>query len=209
MHPGPRGMEMRLERDQLGVLLEHLEGVHLLVRPPRRHVDVVAVAEPHPRPVAVLRLVALRVEDEPELELPGGLLDGRSNADGWPGDGGPSRLAAGCRTSRGRCPRCARPRESASGCGCPRPRRCPRRSGPRWSRSCGGIGSARRPWTHHDLIASSPLRKQDSARFPTPGSRGRGPAGLDRRRIPRPAGPGATRIPRGHRYGLTVTVTSS
>ena len=61
-------MQVRLEGDDLGVLLQHAVGMDLLTCLIRLHVEIDAVAEPERRAL-VERLIALREELEAELEL--------------------------------------------------------------------------------------------------------------------------------------------
>ena len=72
-HAHARRVQVRLEGDDLGVLLQRGVGVDLLVRGVRLDVEVVAVAEQRRRTL-VERLVALGEEPEAELEVRVGVV---------------------------------------------------------------------------------------------------------------------------------------
>jgi hypothetical protein len=65
-------MQVRFERDDLGVLLEHRVRVELLIGLHRLDVDVDAIAQAEHRAL-VRRLVSFRLELEPDLEMSPGV----------------------------------------------------------------------------------------------------------------------------------------
>ncbi len=74
-------MQVRLERDDLRVLVEDLVGVELLARLVGPDVDVASVAEPENGAV-VLRFVIRRVEAESDLQVRAGIAPVRMEVDG-------------------------------------------------------------------------------------------------------------------------------
>jgi hypothetical protein len=65
-------VKVRLERDNLGVLVQHCVGMEFLIGQIRLYVDVDAVAETGASS-RISRLVAFRKKLEPEFKMPAGL----------------------------------------------------------------------------------------------------------------------------------------
>ena len=135
-HAHARRVQVRLEGDDLGVLLQRGVGVDLLVGGVRLDVEVVAVAEQRRRPL-VERLIALGEEREAELQVRVGVVAVGVDVRGVEIQHrvGGQQASGACRgTRRG----CGRSRGSASWCR----RACP---APSSHTSCGGRHSGRRP----------------------------------------------------------------